>query len=283
MKRKELLLLASGLALVLLFASCGNNSSSSKTSTESSGPKTVYIGVYGAYPPFNYTDDNNQLIGYELEILKEVDRRLDQYVFEFQKLAGEVILTSLDAGKIDISVCQWEFNVDRAEKYYFSEGYNEYDLYVATLETNNTINSAFDLANKTLAVNPGGNSYNVAVKFTEAHPDLNIRLMDTASDMTLTIQNLINNTFDATLLNHFNVVASNLANPTKIKLVGNAVSTSEAHFLLRKTKVENDTESLKLLNALDTALLAMKQDGTLSLLYEKEVTGYLRDLAANGF
>ncbi|GHU98894.1 L-cystine-binding protein TcyJ [Spirochaetia bacterium] len=282
MKRKMVFLSALVLSVgsLVLLSSCGGNSSST---SDPGGVKTVYVGVLGAYPPFNYTDDNNKLIGYELEILKEVDRRLPQYTFEFQRLAGDVILTSLDAGKIDISVCQWEFNVDRAEKYYFSEGYNDYDLYVQVLESNNTINSIADLGGKTLGLLPGSNDYNVGLKYIQAHPELNIRTFDRPADTTLTLPNFINNTYDAVLANQFNAISSNLSNATQVKLVGNPVSTSEAHFLLRKTKVENDIDALKLLNALDTQILAMKQDGTLALLYEREVTGYLTALAANGY
>ncbi|MDR2070798.1 MAG: transporter substrate-binding domain-containing protein [Treponema sp.] len=242
--------------------------------------KTVIAGVYGAYPPFNYTDDNNELIGYELEILKEVDRRLPQYVFEYQKLSGDVLLTSVDAGRVDIGVCQWEFNVDRAEKYYFSEGYNSYDMYVTVLENNDTIESMADLDGKVLGIRLGGNDYNIATRYLAAHPEMDITLFNMPMDDSLTIPNFVNHTYDAILSNPFNVVTFNLSNLTQLKHVGETVSSSEAHFLLKKTRIEDDIDTLKLLNAIDTAILAMKVDGTMALLYEQEVTSYIKKLAA---
>jgi L-cystine transport system substrate-binding protein len=263
---------------VLILTACGGKGDQAQSGNEI---KTVIAGVYGGYPPFNYTNDNNELIGYELEILKEVDRRLPQYVFEYQKLSGDVLLTSIDTGRVDIGVCQWEFNVDRAEKYYFSEGYNNYDMYVTVLEDNDTIKSMADLDGKVLGVLlGGGNDYNIATRYIAAHPELNITLFNMPLDTSLNIPNFLNHTYDATLSNPFNIVSSNLSNVTKLKHVGETVSSSEAHFLLRKTRIEDDIETLKLLNAIDTAILAMKVDGTLSLLYEQEVTSYLKNLAA---
>ncbi|MDR2808625.1 MAG: transporter substrate-binding domain-containing protein [Spirochaetaceae bacterium] len=276
MKKKVVSL---GTLILLILALLAMTACKGRVPQNSSEVKTVIAGVYGAYPPFNYTDSNNELIGYELEILKEVDKRLPQYVFEYQKLSGDVLLTSVDAGRVDIGVCQWEFNVDRAEKYYFTEGYNSYDLYVTVLENNDTIKDMTDLDGKVLGIRLGGNSYNVATRYIAAHPELNISLFNLPLDESLTIPNFLNRTYDAILANPFNVVASNFSNTAKLKYVGEAVSSSEAHFLLKKTRIEDDIETLKLLNAIDTAILAMKVDGTLALLYEQEVTSYLKNLS----
>ena len=82
---KKLFLL---LAISPLLVACGQSKQES-TSTFTTSPKTIVVATAGDIPPFDFEKDGN-LTGYDVEVLKAVDEKLDQYKIEFQKQLGKV-------------------------------------------------------------------------------------------------------------------------------------------------------------------------------------------------
>ena len=87
---KKLFLL---LAISPLLVACGQSKQDS-TSTSTASPKTIVVATAGDIPPFDFEKDGN-LTGYDVEVLKAVDEKLDQYKIEFQKTAWESIFLEL--------------------------------------------------------------------------------------------------------------------------------------------------------------------------------------------
>lgn len=77
MKKKQWLtkLGVLGIAVVAL-AGCGsadaNENDSASASSANPDAETVVVGTGNAYPPFVYLDENNELQGYDIEVLKAV-------------------------------------------------------------------------------------------------------------------------------------------------------------------------------------------------------------------
>ena len=78
-----------------------------------SAPRTIVIGTGNGYKPYCYLDEQGNLAGYEIEVLKEVNRLLPQYRFELNQLEFKNILLSLEANKVDVGAHQFEKNADR--------------------------------------------------------------------------------------------------------------------------------------------------------------------------
>ncbi len=112
---KKLFLL---LAISPLLVACGQSKQES-ASTSTTSPKTIVVATAGDIPPFDFEQDGN-LTGYDVEVLKAVDEKLDQYKIEFQKTAWESIFPGVDAGRYQTAANNLSYTKERADKYLYS-------------------------------------------------------------------------------------------------------------------------------------------------------------------
>jgi ABC-type amino acid transport substrate-binding protein len=83
---------------------------------------TVKVGTDGAYPPFNYVNDEGKLTGLEIEILDEISKRTGLNI-EVEAMAWDGIFGQMDSNKIDSVACCIFPSKERLEKYIFSREY----------------------------------------------------------------------------------------------------------------------------------------------------------------
>ena len=88
-------------------------------STSTASPKTIVVATAGDIPPFDFEKDGH-LTGYDVEVLKAVDEKLDQYKIEFQKTAWESIFPGVDAGRYQAAANNLSYTKERADKYLYS-------------------------------------------------------------------------------------------------------------------------------------------------------------------
>lgn len=97
-----------------------NASSNASDASASTGEKTYTVGTRGTVAAYSYVDDSNNLTGYDIEILREIDRRLPDVAFEFQTMDLSSCLVALEAGQIDLIANQLVHNDERDTKYLFN-------------------------------------------------------------------------------------------------------------------------------------------------------------------
>ncbi len=68
--KKSAWVAAIGLSLVLITGALSGCSSKEAAS----GDKVLYVGTQNDYPPFAFTNDKNELTGYDVEVVKEIDK-----------------------------------------------------------------------------------------------------------------------------------------------------------------------------------------------------------------
>jgi L-cystine transport system substrate-binding protein len=242
----------------------------------SAGVTKVVVGTGNAYQPYCYLDDNGKLTGYEIAVLEEVDRRLPQYSFSFDVYDFANILVSLNAGKIDIGAHEFEENANRRETYlYGTEGYNTYNsfLFVPAASPLAKLASIDNLAGTTapIAVSQGSN-YEAYVKTYNATHDASHQLpWQVYGDSVVLTEGLQSGKFSAQLLTkrdaaHFNSIHPGinlvvLGDPDKPLIVSNAF------FLFKKGNA-------KLQTAVDGAIKAMRDDGTLERIRHEVVIAF---------
>lgn len=88
--------------------------------------KKVHVGVCLGFPPLGYIDDKGERLGYELEMIREVVRRLG-VEGEWEQITPITRFTLLPAGRIDIAACAISQTRSREEVIdftlpYFQEG-----------------------------------------------------------------------------------------------------------------------------------------------------------------
>ncbi|MFE8696625.1 amino acid ABC transporter substrate-binding protein [Cytobacillus sp. FJAT-53684] len=130
-------LLALLIGLILMISACGTNKANPETEV-SKGDKQeaestdllakvkdegkLLVGTEGTYPPFTFHDDKGELTGFDVEIAKEVAKRLGIEA-QFMETQWDAIFAGLDSKRFDMIANQVGIRADRQEKYDFSDPY----------------------------------------------------------------------------------------------------------------------------------------------------------------
>ena len=184
MRKKLLILLLSALALMIV--GCGVDEKDTKgsasqekqnDSSNSGDVKTIVAATTGLGPkPFVYSDENDEVTGYEIDLLKKIFEQLPQYELEVKTTEFPSIFTGIDSGYYQIGFNQIAYNHERGEKYIFSDPVTDPRYSIIAREDDDTIKSIEDIGgHKTLAASTDAyvtllNNYN------DANPDNQIEI-----------------------------------------------------------------------------------------------------------
>lgn len=148
------------LLAVLVLAACapsaGNDSNKEKESTSVwdrvSEKGEIVVATSGTLYPASYHDsETNELTGYEVEIMKEIGKRLELDI-KFVEMGLDGMLTSLNSGQVDLAVNDIEITEERQEKFAFSEPYKySYGTAIVRKSDHSGIESLEDLKGKKAA------------------------------------------------------------------------------------------------------------------------------------
>jgi polar amino acid transport system substrate-binding protein len=137
-----------------------------------------------AYPPFSYIDDSGQMVGFDIDVSKEVAKRLG-VGYKVETPSWEIIVAGNWHGRWDICVCSMTPTKERGEVLDFTNEYYAAPAVIVVNADNTTIKSAADLDGKKVGVEagatyekyvqkqlvldiPGGGSEKVEYPFKEA-------------------------------------------------------------------------------------------------------------------
>ena len=138
---KKSFLKTAAVILVASFMVSGAFAASKKTKKEKKvKAKTILVGTGSSSPLYCYLDDNGELAGFEIDVIKAIDELLPQYEFKFEIFDFKNILLALAAGKIDIGAHMYESNPERRKNYLFTDyGYNDFSKYIVVLKENTNV------------------------------------------------------------------------------------------------------------------------------------------------
>jgi len=270
---KKVVTIGAVAAMVLSMAGCSSGSGDQKTgstdaaSTSGDAKKKVVVSMDGATAPFNYYDDNGQLVGYEVDLLNEIAKRAGDIEFEFNVVEWSGIFASMDSGKADMTVNNITKKPEREEKYLFSDDYYFVNhTVIVTQKGNTTINSIKDLEGKSIESEAG-------VAVTLYLEDYNKNIAKTPIDIVYSeagissiVQNVYNGRYEACIYAqvYIDEVVKNLGIEVDCKSIENEddIQSSEAWFVYRKDNTELKSE-------IDGILKEIIDDGTAAKLCEK--------------
>ncbi len=113
---RKVLAVASVAALMVSAAGCG--SASSKASASDSGATKLRIGVNVSVSGKNsYLDEDDNLTGSTVELLRLVDEKLDDYEFELVGTSFDDVFVGLDTGNYQGGEANCFLTAERIEKY----------------------------------------------------------------------------------------------------------------------------------------------------------------------
>ena len=131
--------------------------------------KTIKEGVLtiateGTYAPFSYYDDKNELKGYDVDIAREVAKKLNLKI-EFLTVPWDAMLAAFDAGKADAVFNQVSVTDERKKKYDYAQPYTVVHGAIITHKDNDDIKSFDDLKGKKNADSATSNWAKVAASY----------------------------------------------------------------------------------------------------------------------
>lgn len=257
---RELALLAL-LLLVSLLGACSSNAALSQTAEGNSETEKVIVGTGTQFPNICFIDDAGNLTGYDVELVRLIDGKLEEYEFEFKTMDFSNLLLSLETNKIDMIAHQMAINEERQQKFLFNdEPYNIFPLKVAVHQSNDTVQSIDDLAGKKIATTPTSNASLYIEKYNKDH-QLGAEIIYSSSSADVMNQ-LRTGRADATFSTQFAVDFNNEQADAQQKLVGDTLINSYTYFMLQK-------ENTLLQKRIDEAIIELKEEGTVSELSKK--------------
>ncbi|WP_073202683.1 transporter substrate-binding domain-containing protein [Gracilibacillus kekensis] len=109
---------------------------------------TIVAGTSGTLIAASTYDDEENLTGYDVEVMREVAKRLDLDV-KFEILGIDSMLPAIESGRIDVAVNDIEVTDKRKKQFAFSEPYKySYTTMVVRKDDNSGIESLEDLEGK---------------------------------------------------------------------------------------------------------------------------------------
>lgn len=155
--KKLIVIVLSMLMMAATLASCSSTAdttskTSEKNSTASSNvvsaaKATLKVGVDDCYPPMEYKDDKMTTIGFDIDLAKEIAKRMNMDI-EFVSTAWDGIFQALKTDKFDCIISSVSMTTSRVTEYEFTKAYIANSQMIVVKPDNNTILAATDLTGK---------------------------------------------------------------------------------------------------------------------------------------
>lgn len=266
-----------------LFAGCGSDKasndvaadagteSSSDTASDSSSDDLlsaikergyITVAMEGTWAPWTYHDEDDNLVGFDVEAAKAVADELGVDV-QYQEGEWDGLLAGVQSGRYDIMVNGVGYTEERAQAYTFSDPYCYNKTALIVRGDNEDIKSLEDLNGKTTC-NSANSTYQLIAEEYGANV-LDVETLDGTLEMVLAGTDRADATLnaEASFLDYMN------AHPdANLKIVDYYPESEKVCIIMPKG---DSSDSLK--EAINSAIEKLRADGTLSELSNKYFGG----------
>lgn len=216
----------------------------------------IVIAMEGTWAPWTYHDEDDQLVGYDVEVGQLIAEKLGVEA-TFVEGEWDGLLAGLDAGRYDIMINGVEITDDRAEKYDFTDPYAYIRTAIIVDGDNEEITSYEDLEGKNTA-------NTISSTYAELAESYGAQVTG-VDDLNQTFELLLSGRIDATLNAEVTYYDYMKAHPeANLKVAALTDEASHVAIPLRK-----GGESDRLQEAINEALNELNESGELSELSMK--------------
>ena len=243
---------------VLVLAGCAPAAPAPAPAADSSAAPalTIKVGTNAEYRPFEYVDENNNIIGFDVDLMAAL-AEAGGFEYEFVNTKWDGIFVALANGEFDAVISAVTITDERKESVDFTEPYFNAGQVLAVLNDNTTI-TGLDSLNDTVRV--GVQLGTTADIFLTDNTSAQVQRFD---ELPLALQALGNRDVDAVVA-ELPVLGDYLkANPDLgAKIVGDPFTDELFGIAVNKGKSE-------VLEALNAALATIKGNGVYDQIYAK--------------
>lgn len=220
----------------------------------------ITIALEGTWSPWGYHDEDDKLVGYDVEIGEKIAEKLGVKA-NFVEGLWDGLLAGIESGRYDMMINGIDVDEDRQQKYDFSTPYAYNRTVVIVRSDDDSIQAMEDLDGKSTANTLNSTYANVAEAYGAS--------VTPVDDFDQTIELLTAGRIDATLnaeVSFYDYLNAHPDAPVKIACID--PQSTEVAIAMPKGA---DTDALR--EAVDKALQEMREDGTLTGLSEKYFGG----------
>lgn len=164
MRRCKSLFVVLSLIVLVAFTLTGCGSAGAKWSGQ-----VLRVGVDDTYPPMEYRDDQNNLVGFDVDFAKAIGEKLGVKV-EFISTAWDGIYPALNANKFDCIISSCSETKSYIVNYAFTKPYLSNGQYIVVKPSDNSIAKPEDLKGKKVGAQVNTTSSKAAEKFQKTVP-----------------------------------------------------------------------------------------------------------------
>lgn len=240
---------------VTALAGCGSNSAQKEES------KKIVVGLDDSFPPMGFKDEKNEIVGFDIDLAKEVAKRLGREV-EFKAIDWNSKEAELKSGRVDILWNGLDITDKRKENMLFSEPYMD-NRQIVFVAKNGKVSVAgeTDLAGKTIGSQSGGTTE----EYFENKPELKASMKEVKyyPDYINAFMDLENGRLDAVVGDEIIGRYYISKHPDEIQAIDTVIGTvSQFGIAFRK-------DDQKLRDEVQKVFDEMKADGTVAKISEK--------------
>ena len=114
---------------------------------------SLIVGTNAEYPPYTFIQ-NNTIVGFDIDIINEVARRLDKEI-ELKDMPFDALIPEIQMGTIDVIAAGITATPEREKHVFFSQPYLSNDPLVIVSKAQNAFENIDALNSKTVIVNDG--------------------------------------------------------------------------------------------------------------------------------
>lgn len=171
--KKTVLALAALLAVIPLFA---------KSKKSDGKVQKIRVAHTNYYVPYDFVNDKGESDGFEVAVLKEVDKLLPQYEFEYFPTSDDDLLIGVLQGKYDAGTKGVWVTEERRKKYIFPQNPIAASI-IGIVIRKDTADKITDMksfakySGKLVPIGPSNAQYNIISEYNKENPDAQVKLV----------------------------------------------------------------------------------------------------------
>ncbi len=143
MKKRKIFALLLCMLCVMNLTSCGKKNEN-----------TIVVGTNAEFPPFEYIDNDGEIAGFDVALMKAVGEEMG-YKVKFTNMEFKSLLGAISTGGIDAAIAGMTITEDRLKSVDFSDPYFSANQCIILQSSNEEINTLEDLNGKKISVQEG--------------------------------------------------------------------------------------------------------------------------------
>ena len=253
--KKFITALAAG-SMALSMAACSSTGDTNSDADASKGDaKEILIGISPDYPPYESSNTAGEIEGFDIDMTKWLFDYLNEnghnYTYDFVEQSFDTIISSLQAGQIDLGISGFTYSEDREG--IFSDSYYD-SAQVIVVRADSDIKSSADLAGKNVGAQQGATGEQCANDIE------GVGEVRAVSDVKSLMESLKGDQLDAVVIDK--AVADNYASTGDFKVL-------DGQLLVEEDVIYTTEDHKELLDEINGAIKAFKESGEYEELTQK--------------